>query len=144
MSQIENLRACTRALVQRFGCYEAAAATISARLGTATGKGTVSKKMAGQRDFSVPEIVALEDAMGDHPVSRMLARRLGGAEQRMAGVDLVEQGGLIAKEAGEAVNAILAAGQSAGRGREAAAVVEIDEAIAALEAARQHLQEKGG
>lgn len=137
-------RAAMRALLARFGCLDAAAETINARLGGGTSKGTLSKKLAGQLDFTVPEVWALEDAMGHHPVTRILARRLAGAGGGMAGRDLVGQVGLIARETGEAVAAILSAGQSADAIDSAGAVVEIDEAIAALRQARDVLARGGG
>lgn len=140
----ETIRAVCAALVQRFGCLDAAAETINARMGSATTKGTLSRKIAGYLDFTVAEIVALEDAMGAWPVTRILARRSASGGAEMAGGTLVGQGGLIAKEAGEAVSAIVAADQSADAGDRATAIVEIGEAIDALEAARAHLQKGGG
>lgn len=136
-------RAVMRALVTRFGCLDAAAETINARLGGGVCKGTLSKKLAGHLDFTVPEVWALEDAMGEFPMTRILARRLAGVVPGMAGGSLVGQGGLIAKETGEAVAALLSADQSATARDSAAAIVEIDEAIAVLRQARDVLARGG-
>lgn len=51
-----------RALIDWFGCYDAVAETINARWGGGASKGTVSKKASGQLDFTVADVIALEDA----------------------------------------------------------------------------------
>ncbi len=133
-----------RALVGRMGCLDAVAATIGARWGVAVSKGTVSKKMTGGLDWTVADVIALEEALDDFPVTRALARRLGGASPASGGaLSLSSHGGAIAKEAGEAVQAILSAGQSASAMDLADAAREIDEATAALEAARAKLEGLG-
>ena len=137
---IDALRACTRALVQRYGCLDAAAETINARLASCTSKGTLSKKMGGQLDFTLAEIVALEDALDAYPVTRMLARRLAAGAGSMGPGGLVGQGGLIAREAGEAVAALLSAGQSGRAADRAAAAVELAEVIEAAQAALTDLE----
>jgi hypothetical protein len=86
------------------------------------------------------DFIALEDASGRFPVTRMMARRL---EDRVAMVDscLMQQSGVIAKESGEAISAILAAEQSSGANERAQAINEIDEAIYALRQARNRLEQ---
>lgn len=128
------IRATMKAMIERFGCYDAVAELLNARWGGGHSKGTISKKTSGALDFTVLDVLALEDALGEYPVTRMLARRM--AERPEHGGSLLAAGGLIAKEAGEAVAAVLAAAQSAGAREQAQAVTEIDEAIAALRRAR--------
>ena len=121
------------------GCLDAAAATINERWGRDTSKGTLSKKLAGHLDWTIADIVALEDAVGRYPVTRMLARRL----RRFVGAtdaNMIHQAGQISREAGEAVAAILAAEQSANAEHAAKAITEIDEAIVALQLARDRLE----
>ena len=104
-------RANMRSLVDWFGCYDAVAETLNARWGGGASKGTVSKKVAGHLDWTVADVVALEDAAGRYPVTRMMTRRL---EHRpvIASGSLLQDGSSIAKESGEAISAILAAEQS--------------------------------
>jgi len=132
-----------RALVEGYGCYDAVAEVFNARWGGGASKGTISKKMSGQLDWTVAEIIALEDASGHHPITRLLARRL---EERnnCGGGSLMAQTGAIAKESGEAIAAILAAEQSFDADECAQAVTEIDEAVAAMELARQKLVDRDG
>lgn len=122
-----------------FGCLDAAAETINARLGCATGKGTLSRRLSGHAGWPVHHVMALEDAAGRFPVSRMMARRIDGG-LRNDDPCLIRQSGLVAKEAGEAVTAALdVASGGAGGGDPAQAVAEIDEAIAALRGLRARL-----
>jgi hypothetical protein len=69
-----------------------------------------------------------------------MARRL---ENRFETVDgcLIQQSGVIAKESGEAIAAILAAEQSCGADEQAQAIKEIDDAMQALRLARSRLEE---
>lgn len=135
----ETIVAAMRALVGRLGCYDAAAETINARWGGGSSKGTLSKKLAGQLDFTVADVIALEDSIGSYPITNFLARRLGTASAVRAG-SLIEDGSAIAKEAGEAVGAILTAATSASDHQKADAIQEIDEAIEALHMARKRLE----
>ncbi len=128
-----------RALIDWFGCYDAVAETINARWGGGASKGTVSKKASGQLDFTVADVIALEDAAQRYPITRLLARRLENRDQ--TDVDcLIMQTGVIAKESGEAISAILAAEQSSDANETAQALTEINEAIEALKAARTRLE----
>lgn len=122
-----------------FGCLDAAAETINARFGGGASKGTLSKRLNGQLDWSVADVVALEDASGRYPVTKILARRLRNSATIETGC-LIENAGRISKESGEAVAAILAAEQSANADECAAAIKEIDEALEALRAARSALE----
>ncbi len=138
-----DLRRITRAslnsVVDWFGCLEAVAETINARWGEGASKGTISKKVSGALDWTVADMIAIEDAAGRYPVTRALARRL---EDRVD-VDakcLIVQSGAIAKESGEAISAIIRAGQSSDVDERAAAITEIDEALQALREARARLE----
>jgi hypothetical protein len=135
----KNVTANMRALIDWFGCYDAVAETINARWGGGASKGTVSKKASGQLDFTVADVIALEDAARIYPITRLLARRLEDREGVVAGC-MIAHTGVIAKEGGEAVAAILAAEQSADAEDTAQALVEVDEAIQSLRAARARLE----
>lgn len=129
-----------RSLVQGFGCYDAVAEVLNARWGCGASKGTISKKMSGQLGWTLSDVIALQDASREYPVTRILARQ---HEERPNGVIscLVAHTGVIAKEYGEATNAILAATLSSCADKRAEAVTEIDQAIAALKQAREKVLE---
>ncbi len=128
-----------KALIDWLGCFDAVVETLNARWGGGTSKGTISKKINGALDWTVADVVALEDATGRFPVTRMLARRL---ECRPAPTDgnLLKDGSSIAKESGEAISAILAAEQSSSADERAQAIKEIDDAVFALRQARRRLE----
>lgn len=131
----EQINTAARALVQRLGCYDAAAETINAALGTSRVKGTISQRMNGGADWPVIDVMALENALGAFPVTNMLHRRLDGVDE-VVNIPLHMLCGAAAKEAGEAVAAALAIlGEDKPRTR-AVAVKEIDEGIEALQQAR--------
>ncbi len=121
-----------------FGCLDATAETINARLDHSVCKGTLSKRLQGQYGWPVDEIAALEDAAGRHPVTRLMARRLS-PDERTARGSILMHVGRVSKETGEAVSAILAAQQSEAADDRDQAIVEIDEAIEALRKARSVL-----
>ncbi len=129
-----------RSIVKGFGCYDAVAEVLNARWGCGASKGTISKKMSGQLDWTLPDVIALQDAAGEYPITRLLARQ---KESHVAGdiACLVVQSGIIAKESGEAISAILDAEHSSCADDRAQAVAEIDQAIAALKLARTKLTE---
>ena len=140
MADRASINAVMAALIEgTFGCLDAAAETIGARWGRGACKGTLSKKLALQLDWTVAEVVALEDAAGRYPVTRMLARRLNRSPREVP-ASMLQQAGLISREAGEAVSAILAAEQSAQADSRAEALREVDEAIEALRQAREILE----
>ncbi|KQI68715.1 hypothetical protein AN189_07390 [Loktanella sp. 3ANDIMAR09] len=142
-----NPRAQINALVSAlidgtFQCYDAAADTIVARLGNGVSKATISRRRSGSLDWPLADILALEDAAGKYPVTRMMARRL---KETGAGSSLciTRQAGAISKECGEAVAAILSAQSSAEDNCRADALSEIDEAIEALRTARATIEAGG-
>lgn len=130
------VRASMKSLVDSLGCYDAVAETINTRWGMVTGqggasKGTVCKKVTSQLDWTVFDVIALQDACGRWPVTRMLARSL--ESRPFPTCDTLAAGsGVAAKECGEAIAATLAAEQSCEAHDRAQAIVEIDEALAAL------------
>lgn len=133
------VRANMASLTGWFGCFDAVAETINARWGGGASKGTISKKSSGLLDWTVCDVIALEDASGLFPVTRLMARRLEQRTGHAAG-SLLQHGSVIAKESGEAIAAVLAAEQSSGADEVAQAVTEVDEAIAALRRARAVLE----
>ena len=136
MADLRNIvRMSMKAVIDWYGCLDAAAETINARWGGSASKGILSRKLSGSLDFTVADVIALEDASGRHPVTKLLARRL--EERVVADTDcLVTQSGEIAKESGEAISAILSAKQSACANNKAQAIVELDEAIEVMQKAR--------
>lgn len=133
------LSAMLKALISgTFGCLDAAALTLDARWGREASKGTLSRKMAGSLDITVCDIIALEDAAGRYPVTHWLARRLAVPTGEARDMRVLAAG--IARESGEAVASILSAELSDRAGDRAQAIVEIDEAIATLVAARARLE----
>ncbi|MGB0661307.1 MAG: hypothetical protein ACPGNV_14175 [Mangrovicoccus sp.] len=129
-----------RSIVKEFGCYDAVAEVLNSRWGCGASKGTISKKMSGQLDWTLPDVIALQDAAGEYPITRLLARQ---KESHAVGeiACLVVQSGIVAKESGEAISAILDAEHSSSADDRAQAVTEIDQAIEALKLARTKLTE---
>ena len=134
-------RAQMKSIVGWFGCFDAVAETINARWGGGASKGTISKKASGALDWTLADVIALEDASGRFPVTRLMARRL---EDRVVMADncLMQQSGVIARESGEAISAILAEEQSSDADDRAQAIKEVDEAMFALRQARARLEGK--
>ncbi len=128
-----------RSLVEWMGCYDAVAETLNARWGGGHSKGTVSRKMNGALDWTLPDVIALEDAAGRYPVTRILARRMGGGGVPADG-SLISASSSIAKESGEALAAILSAQQSSCADDCAQAIKEVDDAVEALRIARGRLE----
>ena len=81
------IKALFDALVRKAGGVDAAAAVFGARFG-ADQKGTVSKIVAGQLRVPLIGAVALEDAVGEYPITVAMGERLG--LKAMAGGDLAE------------------------------------------------------
>ena len=134
----EIIRAMMKAMIDRLGCFDAAAETINARWKFGSSKGTISKKLSGHASFSIEDMIALEDALDEYGLTKLLAKRLRNRTNEVAEC-LITQSGIIAKESGDVVSAILRAEQSACAKDASQAIVEIREAKAALEAAEQRL-----
>jgi hypothetical protein len=140
MSDLRQIsRANIKSIIEWFGCYDAVAETINARWGRGSSKGTISKKVSGHLDWTIADLIALEDAADRYPVTRLLARRLENRAE-YAPDSLLHQTGLIARESGEAIAAILAAEQSSCAAENAQAIKEIDDAQEALRLARAALE----
>lgn len=115
-------------LVSEAGGVDAAAALIGARLGREVSKGTISKRLSGQAEWPLTEILALERAVGKPSVSRWLA---GGVPEVAAARDVAAAVGTAMREHGEAMGAALALLSGGDR---AAALRELSEAGVALAA----------
>lgn len=127
-----------------YGCLDAAAEAINTRLHLSVSKGTLSKRMSGQHGWPVDEIIALEDAAGSYPVTRLMVRRLQGRKDASEGC-LYRQSGLASREAGEAIAAALNAARVAGGPAvdpddRAEAIREVTEAERAFAALRAQLE----
>lgn len=126
-------------IVDWFGCDDAVAVSMNARWGRGASKGTISKEVSERLDWALADVIALEDASGRFPITRLMARRL---ENRvvMANTSLIRQSAVIAKESGEAISAILAAEQSNGAHEKEQAIKEIDDVLGALGQTRLRLE----
>ncbi|PPB79784.1 hypothetical protein LV82_02575 [Albidovulum inexpectatum] len=125
------------AMCERYGDHDAIAELIAARWGTNTCHATISRKRSGSLSWSVMDVVAIEDALGSYPVTKLLARRIEWCRSSLSPVDAAKA---LAKEAGEAIAAMTGAALSGGLSDRAQAITEIDEAIEALRAARAALE----
>ena len=133
----DHILAQVRALLAGHGCLEAAAEAINARWGDNVCKGTLSRRAHGDQPWPIHHIIALEDALGRYPVTRLMHRR---TRNELAVPDVVSAAQSVAKEAGEAVAALTGAALGASGEERARAAVEIDEAIEALRCARAALE----
>lgn len=121
---------CT-AMIERLGGFDAACAVLEARWGHPVSKGTLSKKKAGVLDFTVADVWALEEVLGEYPVTDLLTKRRD-AGVRAEGGDLLALSGMVSKESGEAVQAVLALLGRGDDGDPAATIKELNEAISAM------------
>lgn len=129
MSDRKIILAFMQGLVEKAGGVDPAAAIIGARHGAEVSKGTISKRLAGQLDWPLVEIMALEDAVGDHCVRRWLSRSLPEVAE---GQSLIEGVAEVARENGEAVSAVM--GFVSGRTSRDVARKEVQDACAAVTA----------
>ncbi|MCZ0962859.1 hypothetical protein [Paracoccus benzoatiresistens] len=128
-----------RAMVGRLGCFDAVAETINARWGCHTVKGTISRKANGTLNWDVFDVVALEDALGCDPVSQALARRNIAAAVTGNNISPINDAAVISKENGEAIAALIQAGQSDCAGLRADAICQLEDAERAIRAAKARL-----
>ncbi len=131
-----DIEAHMRALLAGHGCLDAASEALNARWGTAVQKGTLSRRANGELPWTIQDVIGLEDALGRYPVTRMMARRM----RAIPPGDVIAASQAVAKEAGEAVSALMGAALSATTNQRAEAIREIDEAIEALQMARAALE----
>lgn len=131
------------ALIDSLGGFEAAVEVLRARWGHAVSKGTLSKKRAGDLDWTVADVLAIEAAAGSFPVTGYLVRQMkeqGGG--RVSG-DLIALSGLISRETGEAVAAVLNVMSADTDADRAETIKEVYEAIDALKQVVQVLEGTG-
>lgn len=131
-----DIEAHMRALLAGHGCLDAAAEALNARWGTGVQKGTLSRRASGELPWTVLDVIGLEDALGRYPVTRMMARRM----RMLTPPDVVSAAQAVAKEAGEAVAALMGVAMVSTPAQRARAVTELDEAIEAMRAARTALE----
>ena len=119
--------------------WQPAAAMIEARWGLPASKATLSKKANGALDWTLRDLVTLEDALGTDTVSRLIGQRWAANRTTSCQALALDDVSDISRESGEAVARILTAMQSNCAGDRAEAVRDIDEAVAELLAAREKL-----
>jgi hypothetical protein len=132
MLDARQVNAAMSALIDgTFGCLDAAAETINARLGSSVSKGTLSKILSGQHQWPAVYIWALEDAAGRYPVSRL--RGCGApSEAARAGLRVLDAASAASREAiSSAVNAAQS-GDASGQARAQQEAREAAEAMALL------------
>lgn len=132
-----------RAMVGRLGCFDAVAETINARWGCHTVKGTISRKVNNTLNWDVFDVVALEDALGCDPVTQALARRNIEAAVTGNNISPLTDAAVISRENGEAIAALIQAGQSDCAGMRAEAICQLEEAERAIAAAKARLMMAG-
>lgn len=109
MSESQMIRAFAGKLIERLGGFDATAALLTARFGKEVHKGTISKRQAGDLEWPLSHIWAMEDAAGDRCISKYRSQQLPEVEE---GFSLMRGLASLAREHGEAVGAVadLAAG----------------------------------
>lgn len=100
-----------QSLITAVGGFDAAVAVIEARWGRGMSKGTLTKKLAGQLDWSVLDILALQQATGVESVTDWMVS-LG--PRAAVARTLASTAPDFAREAGEAQAALMAAMASPG------------------------------
>lgn len=130
MSSDLILRGLFRSLVARIGGVDAAAAFMGARCGGGS-KGHVSKMCAGHAGITVEAVIALEDAVGEMPVTHWLALRSSHQGLPMSGRSVVEMTGHAAMACGAAQTALARALDDQGPGGAAMTGAERAEIAAA-------------
>ncbi|MAC81469.1 MAG: hypothetical protein CML66_25800 [Rhodobacteraceae bacterium] len=109
-----------RGLVSGTSKLASAASYISERWGCGTDASTISRKMEEQRNWTIKDVLALEDATGRFPVTLAMYARIQDLQPAKP-LDVIDAAGAMSKEAGEAVAAALALSK---RGSTAQAIAE--------------------
>lgn len=131
----------SRLINNYFGCYDAALASINEQLGTSVCKATMTHRKNGEAGWPVEEVMVLESIAGAFPVTDMMEANREKALQNLdAETCPITQAGRIAKESGEAVEAIIRAARRPNAEDSTKAIVEIKEAIEALQGALSILE----
>lgn len=133
-----------RGMVLRLGGQEAATAVLRARFGEAS-TGHVSKMCAGQVGVTVEAAMALEDALGDAPLTEYLALRRGRIDLAHGPGSIAALAAMAAMASGQAQMALARAMDETGpggaaitpaeRGEIASAAMRMREAAEAMLAA---------
>lgn len=126
MTESSIIRAFTAKLIEKLGGFDATAALLTARFGKEVHKGTLSKRQSGELEWPLSHIWALEDATGDHCISRYRSRQL---PEVIEGMSLMNAAASLALESGEAIAAV--AKLAAGKGSREAARKEVADMISA-------------
>lgn len=120
------------ALVDKLGGFEAAVEVLRARWGHPVSKGTLSKKRSGDLDWTLADAIALQEAAGDFPVTDYMMRQKQARGGKAVSGDLLALSGVISKETGEAVAAVLGVLGAEDPDDRAATIKELYEAIDAM------------
>ena len=123
----KDINATMRSLVKKFGCLDAVGELLNQ-----TNKGIISKKMSGNLKWSIIDVVLLQDALGEYPLTKYLVKRMS-EDEHLCNKDLITHISNVSKECGEAVSFALNASQKLTTDDIAIAKVEITEAIEALQ-----------
>lgn len=126
MSDSQIIRAFAGKLIEKLGGFDATAALLSARFGKEVHKGTLSKRQAGDLEWPLSHLWAMEDGAADHCISRYRTQVLPEVGE---GVTLLRGAAVMAREGGEAMEAI--AEFAAGNGCRNRAVKEVSDLIGA-------------
>lgn len=126
MSSSPIIRAFSAKLIEQLGGFDATAALLTARFGKEVHKGTISKRQSGDLEWPLSHLWAMEDAAGDHCISRWRLQQLPGIGE---GVTIMQGVARLAREGGEAMEAI--ADLAAGTGCRVKARKELADMIAA-------------
>lgn len=126
MSDSQIIRAFVGKLIEKLGGFDATAALLTARFGKEVHKGTISKRQAGDLEWPLSHLWAMEDAAADHCISRYRMQTLPEVGE---GVTLLRGLAAMARENGEAVEAV--ADLVAGRGCRDRARKEVSDVISA-------------
>ena len=110
-------------LISQCGGYDAACAILQARWGHPVSKGTLTKKKAGQLDWSVTDVIALQEAAGERPVFAWFNSMADEDDELPC---LMTGAADLSAEAGEAVSAVIMARTSKERAK---AVKELRDVI---------------
>ena len=119
-----------------YGCLDAAASQVNARLRTDVAKGSLSRWLHGDVGLPVGVVIALEDGARRYPFTDLMVRRRNPDQVTAGPESLMDVVGEMSKEFGEAVQQIIAAERSNKADDRAKAIKEIDEAIEALQRGR--------
>lgn len=132
------IRAFAAKLIEKLGGFDATAALLTARFGKEIHKGTLSKRQAGDLEWPLSHLWAMEDAAGDHCISRYRTQVLPEVSE---GVTLMRSVAAMARENGEAMEAAM--NFAAGNGCRDKARKEVSDVISASQKVAAILDREG-